>query len=93
MALHIAGQAPSLCIRREAYERSGLTRTAIDNRLGLTPDEFRVEGDLVVIGPIHGVALDDLFNELDTIGLRYYDDYFELSGNWPDWLQLFVTSP
>lgn len=92
MALPITGQAPSLCMRRDAYERSGLTRAAIDARLGLTAEEFRVEGDLVVIGPIHGVALDDLFNELDTIGLRYYDDYFELSGNWPEWLQLFAAA-
>ena len=33
---------------RRAYEASGLTRATIDERLGLTPDEFRVEGDLVV---------------------------------------------
>lgn len=92
MALPITSQAPSLCVRRDAYERAGLTRAALDARLGLTSDEFRVEGDLVVIGPIHGASLDDLFNELDTIGLRYYDDYFELSGNWPEWLQLFAAT-
>ncbi|MDE3052303.1 MAG: hypothetical protein KGN74_00240 [Gemmatimonadota bacterium] len=92
MALPITGQAPTLCIRREAYERTGLTRAAIDVRLGLTTDEFRVEGDLIVIGPIHGVSLDDLFAELDTVGLQYYDDYFELSGNWPAWLHLFASA-
>ena len=92
MALPIAGQAPSLCIRRAAYERSGLTRAAIDTRLGLTPEEFRVEGDLVVVGPIHEASLDDLFSELDTLGLRYYDDYFELSGNWPDWLHVYAST-
>jgi hypothetical protein len=92
MALPISSQAPSLCVRREAYERAGLTRAALDARLGLTSDEFRVERDLVVIGPIHGASLDDLFNELDTIGLRYYEDYFELSGNWPEWLHLFAAA-
>lgn len=92
MPLSVPGQGPSLCIRREAYERSGLTRAAIDARLGLTSDEFRVEQDIVVVGPIHGGSLDDLFNELETIGLRYYDDYFELTGNWPEWLRLFVSS-
>ena len=92
MALPIPSQAPSLCMRREAYERSALTRAALDARLGLTSDEFRVEGNLVVIGPIHGASLDDLFNELDTIGLRYYEDYFELSGNWPEWLLLFAAA-
>lgn len=92
MPLSVAGQAPSLCVRREAYERSGLARFTIDAWFALTPEEFRVERDLVVIGPIRGVPLNDLFHELDRIGLRYYDDYFELSGNWPDWLLLFVSS-
>ncbi len=92
MPLPIAGQAPSLCIRREAYERSGLTRATIDAQLGLMADEFRVERDLVVIGPVHGARLDEVFQDLDSIGLRYYDDYFELSGNWPEWLRLFVSA-
>jgi len=92
MALHIASQVPSLCIRRQAYEQCGLTREEIDIKLGLTPDEFRVEEDLIVIGPIHGASLDEFFRELETLGLRYYDDYFELSGNWPDWLRLYATT-
>ena len=24
-------------------------------------------------------------------GLTYFDDFFELSGNWPEWLKLFAT--
>ena len=92
MALPIGSEAPSLCIRREAYERSGLVRAAVDARLGLTPDEFRVERDLVIVGPIHGVSLDDFFQDLEKAGLRYYDDYFELTGNWPEWLKLYVSS-
>jgi hypothetical protein len=36
--------------------------------------------------------LSDLVIQLETIGLRYFDDFFELSGNWPDWLSMFVTS-
>jgi hypothetical protein len=91
MALLITSQAPSLCIRRAAYEQSGLTRAAIDARLGLTPEEFRVEGDLIIVGPIHGVSLNDLFEDFERAGLRYYDDYFELSGNWPNWLQLYAA--
>jgi hypothetical protein len=93
MALHVTGQAPSLCIRRQAYEQSGLVRMALDSRLGLTQDDFRVERDLIMLGPIHAISLDDLFAELDATGLRYHDDYFELSGNWPDWLQVFAASP
>ncbi len=92
MPLSVAGQASSLCVRREVYERRGLTRLTIGALFGLTSEEFRVERDLVVIGPIHGVSLNDLFHELDRIRLRYYDDYFELSRNRPKWLLLFVSS-
>lgn len=95
MAIAVATGAPTLFMRRAAYESSGLTRAAIDTRLGLTADEFRVEGDLVAIGPIYGTdadALADLFAELESLGLVYFDDFFELTGNWPGWLQLHVAS-
>ena len=52
MALPITAGAPTLVIRKSAYESSGLTRASIDERLGLTPDEFRVEGDLVAVGAV-----------------------------------------
>ena len=95
MPLSVPAGAPTLFIRREAYESSGLTRSAIDDRLGLTPDEFRVEGDLVAIGPIYAGqtdSLSSLISELEAAGLVYFDDFFELSGNWPDWLKLHATS-
>lgn len=90
MPLPIAGQAPSLCIRRKAYEKSGLSRSDLDARLGLTADEFRVEGDLIVIGPIYTAPISDFIAELEATGLEYYADFFELSGNWPEWLHLFA---
>ena len=93
MPLSIPSGAPTLFIRRSAYEQSGLDRAAIDERLGLTPDEFRVEGALIAIGPIAGEnALTDFIGELEASGLTYFDDFFELSGNWPDWLALFCGS-
>ena len=95
MALSLSTGAPTLFIRRAAYEASGLTRAALDERLGLTPDEFRVEGDLVALGPIYGAdgdALGDLIAELEGAGLVYFDDFFELSGNWPEWLTLLAAS-
>jgi len=72
MALRVATGAPTMFIRREAYEKSGLTRASIDEKLGLTPDEFRVEGDLIAIGPIYGGgrdALGDLIAEIEALGL------------------------
>ena len=93
MPLPISAAAPTLFIRREAFERSGLTRAALDERLGLNEEEFRVEGTILAIGPIPGeVALTALIDELETLGLAYFDDFFELSGNWPEWLQLYAMS-
>jgi hypothetical protein len=93
MPLSIPAGAPTLLMRREAYERSGLTRAQLDERLGLTPDEFRVEGALVAIGPVVGEeSLADLLEELEQLGLVYFEDFFELSGNWPDWLRLVAVA-
>jgi hypothetical protein len=93
MPVSLAADRPSLCFRRAAYERAGLVRAAIDERLGLTPDEFRVEGDLVVIGPVHDEdALSALLADLEAAGLTYFDDFFELPGNWPAWLRLYAAA-
>ena len=93
MSLSIAQGVPTLFFRRESYERSGLTRAALDERLGLTDTEFRVEGDLIALGPIYDVdALGSLVDELEQTGLVYYDDYFELSGSWPEWLTVLVRA-
>jgi hypothetical protein len=95
MAITIGTGAPTLFIRRAAYESSGLTRATLDERLGLTPDEFRVEGDLIALGPIYGEAAQELsavIAELEGVGLAYFDDFFEMSGNWPDWLRLHASA-
>lgn len=89
MPIPLTQGVPTLLFRREAYERARLTRASLDERLGLTDAEFRVEGDLVAVGPIYdGHALGTLVHELEELGLVYYDDFFELSGGWPDWLTL-----
>jgi hypothetical protein len=91
MPLAIPADRPTLVFRRAAYERAHLVRAALDERLGLTPDEFRVEGDLVAVGPIHDEeALGALVADLERLGLVYFDDFFELSGNWPGWLRLYA---
>ena len=93
MAREIPAGHAMLFIRREAYERTGITRVAIDQRLNLTSDEFNVEGQLIAVGPLpDDSALRDLFDELEDAGLVYFDDYFELSGNWPSWLRLYAAS-
>ena len=91
MPLELPTNKPSLLIRRLAFERAGLTRAAIDEQLGLTDQEFRVEADLIVIGPIlDEEALQRLFDDLERAGLVYFNDFFDLSGNWPEWLVLYA---
>ena len=93
MAVPITTGRPSLLIRKDAYEQRGLIRADLDARLNLTDEEFRVEGKVIVIGPLPS---DDLIapavNYLEEAGLVYFDDFFELSGNWPEWLSLYVMS-
>ena len=92
MPLSISAGAPVLLIRREAFERAGLARSTFDRWLNLTDEEFRVEGALIAVGPLHGEsALTDLIEELEGAGLVYFDDFFELSGNWPEWLRLVAV--
>jgi hypothetical protein len=93
MPLTVTQGVPTLFIRRTAYERSGITRASLDERLGLTDAEFQVDGDLVALGPIYDVeALGTLVDDLEGGGLTYYEDFFELSGSWPEWLELVARA-
>ena len=79
--LDVTQGVPTLFFRRQSYERAGLARAELDARLGLTDAEFRVEGELVALGPIYDAeALGVLLDGLEAAGLTYFEDYFELSG-------------
>jgi hypothetical protein len=91
MPLELSHDRAVVLIRQSAFERGGLTRQAIDERYNLTDEEFRVEDGLVVLGPLPSDdLLPDLIDDLEKSGLIYFDDFFELSGNWPDWLMLYA---
>lgn len=93
MPLALPADAPTLLIRKYAFERVELTRAALDQWLNLTPDEFRVEGALIAVGPVYDAeALQALVNALEDKGLAYFDDFFELPGNWPEWLTLHAMA-
>jgi Zn-finger domain-containing protein len=93
MPIQIAHGTAVVLIRQEAFEKSGLLRTSIDERYNLTDLEFRVENGLVVVGPL---ASDDmlttLIEDLEQNGLVYFEDFFDLSGNWPEWLALYARA-
>ena len=93
MPLPLSSGAPTLLVKKAAYERSGLTRAQIDAALTLTDEEFRVEQGLLAIGPIFD---DDGFAALveafERAGLVYFEDFFEMSGNWPEWISVFTLA-
>jgi hypothetical protein len=92
MPLSVAQSSPTIFILRSAFERVGLTRSSVDARFNLTDEEFRVEGGVIAVGPLFGEeALTELIGELEDLGLTYFEDFFELTGNWPEWLRLLVV--
>lgn len=91
MPLSLSPQGPTLAIRREAFEFAGLSRTSIDSALNLTDAEFRVEGSLIAIGPLPGPDdVPDLIDMFEEAGLVYFDDFMEIPGGMPEWLELFA---
>ena len=93
MALELAHGHAVVLIRQSAFERSGIARSAIDERYNLTADEFRVEEGLLVLGPLPSDdILPQLIDDLEQNGLVYFDDFFDLAGNWPEWLTLYARS-
>lgn len=91
MPLQISAGLPTIFVKKEAFERASLARTEIDARFNLTDAEFRVEGQLIAIGPLPSDEMIGLLLEyFEEKGLPYYDDVFEMSGNWPAWLRLYA---
>jgi hypothetical protein len=91
MPLELSHGRAVVLIRQSAFERIGLTRESIDERYNLTDQEFRVEDGLIALGPLPSEdMLSGLIDDLENSGLTYFDDFFELSGNWPDWLTLYA---
>jgi hypothetical protein len=93
MPLELPHDRTVILIRQDAFERSALTRQAIDARYNLTDEEFRVEEGLVALGPLpNDEMLSQMIEEFEANGLVYFEDFFELSGNWPQWLVLYGRS-
>ncbi|MDQ6716871.1 MAG: hypothetical protein M3Z17_00840 [Gemmatimonadota bacterium] len=93
MPLKVAATRSTVFVRRTAFEAAGIRRAEIDERFNLTDEEFRLEGELIAIGPL--ASEDDIplvVEDLEQRGLTYFDDFFELSGNWPEWLAVFVQA-
>jgi hypothetical protein len=93
MPLQLPHDAPTLLIRKRAFEQHALARADFDLTLHLTDEEFRVEGDLIAVGPVYDAAgLAQVVADLEARGLVYFDDFFDLSGNWPEWLKVYAMA-
>lgn len=91
MPLSVSSGLPTVFIRKEAFERQSLSRPEIDSLFNLTDVEFRVEGNLIAIGPLPSdEMIGPMIDFLEGKGVVYFDDMVELSGNWPTWLRLFA---
>jgi hypothetical protein len=91
MPLELLHDRAVVLISQSAFERVGLARNALDERYNLTDEEFRVEDGLIALGPLPSDdMLPGLIDDLEQSGLVYFDDFFELSGNWPEWLALYA---
>jgi hypothetical protein len=93
MPLSVSSGLPTVFIRKDAFERQSLARSEIDSMFNLTDAEFRVEGNLVAIGPLPSdEMIGPIIEFLENKGIVYFDDMMELSGNWPVWLRLFAMA-
>ena len=93
MPLSVRAGLPILFVKKEAFERASLIRAEIDEQFNLTDAEFRVEKGLIAIGPLPSdEMLGPMIEYFEQKGIAYFDDMFELSGNWPECLQLFAMS-
>ena len=91
MPLELLHDRAVVLIRQSAFERAALARSVLDERYNLTDEEFRVEDGLIAVGPLPSAdMLLGLIEDLEQSGLVYFDDFFELSGNWPEWLALYA---
>lgn len=91
MPLEVTHGLATVFIRKEAFERAALARAEIDSRFNLTDEEFRVEGNLIAIGPLPSDEMvGPMLEYFESNGLVYFEDVFELSGNWPEWVRLYA---
>jgi len=68
-------------------------RSIIDARYNLTDEEFRAEDGLVMVGPLPSEdLLPQLIEDFEASGLIYFEDFFDLSGNWQEWLSIYVRA-
>ncbi|HUR00111.1 MAG TPA: hypothetical protein VM166_11700 [Gemmatimonadaceae bacterium] len=90
MPIQLTYDRPTILIRQASFERAGIARHDIDSKYNLTDEEFQVEGGLIAVTLPSDDLLPNLIDDFEGRGLVYFDDFFEMSGNWPEWLAVYV---
>jgi hypothetical protein len=92
MPIQLDHNRPTILIKQPSFEAAGIARVEIDSKYNLTDQEFQVEAGIVAVMLPSDDLLPALIDDLEGRGLVYYDDFFEMSGNWPEWIAVYVRS-
>jgi len=80
-----------LVIRQSALDAHGVTKTQVLEALE-TSRPFAENGELLSFGPSFGQeACDEFVRRLESLGLVYFDDFFDLTLSHPDWLKFSAS--
>ena len=69
--------------------RSEQTRGLMRDTILKVNEELDARG--LDLADVSAEELRDILDDLEAAGLVYFDEYFELSGNWPPWIRLYVA--
>jgi hypothetical protein len=91
MPIQLDHGRPTILINQRAFEAAGIARVELDSKYNLTDQEFQVESGIICVGPLPSEdLLPEMVEDLEARGLVYFDDFFEMSGNWPEWITIYV---
>jgi len=80
-----------IVVRRRALAERSVTLDQLLVALEVTTPSAE-SPDLLSFGPHFGAeASDELVRRLSALGLRYVDDFFDLSLDHPQWLRFFAS--
>lgn len=83
----------ALVIRRKALAKLCLCHNDLNNLLEFDLPKGETD-NLLVYGPYFDYeSLEEVCRRLDQFGLQYWDDYFDLKEDIPDWMSLALSEP
>ena len=82
----------SIVVRLASLKKRGVPLSKLMAALGAS-EPFDSNDEIASFGPHFGrEALDTLVQRLSDLGLEYFDDFFEFSGDFPKWCIFRVSA-